>query len=60
MKTTKRKSRYNSQIDAEIKAIEYWQLKIYKDFGIEIPLLSCGSSHQLKRFYYELKEEKEG
>lgn len=59
MKTQKRKSRYNSKIDAEVKAIEYWQLKIYRDFGLEIPLFSCVSSHELKKLYYELQEEKE-
>lgn len=59
MKTQKRKSRYSSKIDAEVKAIEYWQWKIYQDFGVEIPLFSCESSYQLKRIYFKLKSEKE-
>lgn len=48
----------NSFVDEETRKIKYWQKRIFDDFGVEIPLLSCGSSEELQSEYMRLDEER--
>ncbi|MBR5497089.1 MAG: hypothetical protein IKV76_03820 [Clostridia bacterium] len=48
----------NSFVDEETRKIKYWQKRIFEDFGVEIPLLSCGSSEELQSEYMRLDEER--
>lgn len=49
----------NSMVDKEVKKIKYWQKRIFDNFGVEIPLLSCRSSEELQNMYFHIAEEKE-
>jgi len=48
----------NSMVDKEVKKIKYWQKRIFNNFGVEIPLLSCRSSEELQNMYAHIAEEK--
>lgn len=48
----------NNFIDEEVEKIMYWKKKIFDDFGVEIPLLSCDSSVKLQKQYMRLKKER--
>lgn len=48
----------NSYIEKEIRKIKYWQKRLFDDFGVEIPLLSCRSSEELKNQYMDLDAER--
>lgn len=48
----------NNWVDEEVRKIKYWQKRIFDDFGVEIPLLSCGSSEELQSEYMRLDEER--
>lgn len=48
----------NNWVDEEVRKIKYWQKKLFDDFGVEIPLLSCGSSEELKNQYMDLDAER--
>lgn len=41
-------------VDEEVRKIKYWQKRLFDDFGVEIPLLSCRSSEELKNQYMDL------
>ena len=48
----------NSLLDVEIKKITHWQKRIFDNFGVEIPLLSCRSSEELEDLYFQLARER--
>ena len=48
----------NTIYDAEVKEITYWQKRIYDNFGVEIPILSCRNSEELRKMYMQIAEEK--
>lgn len=48
----------NNWVDEEVRKIKYWQKRLFDDFGVEIPLLSCGSSEELQSEYMRLDEER--
>ena len=48
----------NTIYDAEVKKINHWQKRIFDNFGVEIPVLSCRDSEELEDLYFQLARKR--